>query len=97
MAIVRSVCPSVRAAVLDYRGLLDKYPGKYHPLIGPYLEVWDGYAADDEIRRKASSGGALSALSLYCLEKENMESVLHTGMDRLEALAEPERPEPNPG
>ena len=74
-----SFCPG---GFLDYRGLLDQYPGKYHPLIGPYLEVWDGYSADDESRRKASSGGALSALSLYCLEKENMESVLHTGMDR---------------
>ena len=74
-----SFCPG---SVLDYRGLLDKYPGKYHPLIGPYLEIWDGYSADDDSRRKASSGGALSALSLYCLEKENMESVLHTGMDR---------------
>ena len=74
-----SFCPG---SFLDYRGLLDQNPGKYHPLIGPYLEVWDGYSADDESRRKASSGGALSALSLYCLEKENMESVLHTGMDR---------------
>jgi coenzyme F420 hydrogenase subunit beta len=72
-------CPG---GFLDYRRLLDKYPGKYHPLIGPYVEVWDGYAADDEGRRKASSGGALSAVSLYCLEKENMGHVLHTGMDR---------------
>jgi len=50
-------------------------------LIGPTLEVWEGHAADDEIRYRASSGGALTALALYCLENENMEFVLHIGMD----------------
>jgi coenzyme F420 hydrogenase subunit beta len=54
-------------------------------LIGPTLECWEGYAVDPEIRFKGSSGGVLSALSLYCLEKESMEFVLHVGMD-------PERP-----
>ncbi|MFZ5519251.1 MAG: Coenzyme F420 hydrogenase/dehydrogenase, beta subunit C-terminal domain [Candidatus Zhuqueibacterota bacterium] len=48
---------------------------------GPTLEIWEGYAADPDIRFSASSGGALSALSLYCLEKENIQFVLHTGMN----------------
>jgi coenzyme F420 hydrogenase subunit beta len=48
---------------------------------GPTLEIWEGYAADSEIRFRASSGGLLTAFSLYCLEKENMAFVLHTGMD----------------
>ncbi|MGP8154004.1 MAG: Coenzyme F420 hydrogenase/dehydrogenase, beta subunit C-terminal domain [Smithella sp.] len=52
------------------------------PLIGPVLEIWQGYAIDKDIRYKASSGGALSALASYCLEKENMEFVLHVGMDQ---------------
>ncbi|MEM7166886.1 MAG: Coenzyme F420 hydrogenase/dehydrogenase, beta subunit C-terminal domain [Planctomycetota bacterium] len=45
---------------------------------GPVLEVWEGYAADPEIRHAASSGGALTALALYCLEHEDMGSVIHT-------------------
>jgi coenzyme F420 hydrogenase subunit beta len=49
--------------------------------IGHALEVWEGYAADPEIRHRGSSGGLLSALALYCLEKEGMEFVLHTGTD----------------
>ncbi len=49
--------------------------------LGPYLEIWEGFATDPEIRFKASSGGVLSALSLYCLEREDMEFVLHAGMD----------------
>ena len=48
---------------------------------GPALEIWEGYASDPEIRYQASSGGVLSALSLYCLERENMAFVLHAGMD----------------
>lgn len=52
---------------------------------GPALELWEGWAADPEIRFRASSGGLLTALALYCLEREGMAFVLHAGMD-------PERP-----
>jgi coenzyme F420 hydrogenase subunit beta len=52
-----------------------------HPAVGSVLEVWEGYAGDPEIRFQGSSGGALSALALYCLEREDMEFVLHTGVD----------------
>jgi coenzyme F420 hydrogenase subunit beta len=53
-----------------------------HPLIGPTMEIWQGYASDKDIRYNASSGGAVTALAAYCLEKENMEFVLHIGMDQ---------------
>lgn len=48
---------------------------------GHALEVWEGHAADRELRFRASSGGLLSAIALYCLEQEQMEFVLHTAMD----------------
>ena len=48
---------------------------------GVALEIWEGWAADPEIRHRASSGGLLTALSLYCLEREGMGGVLHTGSD----------------
>jgi coenzyme F420 hydrogenase subunit beta len=44
---------------------------------GPVLEVWEGHAADPELRRAASSGGAASALALACIEKLGMHGVLH--------------------
>jgi coenzyme F420 hydrogenase subunit beta len=50
-------------------------------LIGSAIEIWEGAATDEKMRFSASSGGALSALALYCIEKENMEFVLHTGMN----------------
>lgn len=48
---------------------------------GPVLELWEGYASDPEIRFAGSSGGLITALSLYCLEQESMYGVLHIGMD----------------
>lgn len=52
-----------------------------NPFIGPTLGIWEGFAAEEQIRFRASSGGALTAIALYCIENENMEFVLHTGMD----------------
>ncbi len=46
---------------------------------GTVLEMWEGYAADEKIRFLGSSGGLATALSLYCLEKRQMHSVLHIG------------------
>lgn len=44
---------------------------------GPVLDVWEGYAVDGEIRFAGSSGGAATALSLYCIEKRGMHGILH--------------------
>jgi coenzyme F420 hydrogenase subunit beta len=49
--------------------------------IGHALEIWEGHARDPEIRFRASSGGLLTALALYCLEREDMAFVVHAGMD----------------
>jgi len=46
---------------------------------GPVLEVWEGYAADSQIRYEGSSGGAATALALFCLEKHGASGVLHIG------------------
>lgn len=46
---------------------------------GRVLEVWEGHATDPAIRFQGSSGGALTALSAYCLEAGGMHGVLHTG------------------
>lgn len=48
---------------------------------GPVLEIWEGHAANDEIRFRGSSGGLASALALYCVERRNMHGVLHAGAD----------------
>ena len=46
---------------------------------GPVRAMWEGYAADPEIRYAGSSGGAATALAGYCLTGEGMAGVLHVG------------------
>lgn len=46
---------------------------------GPLLELWEGYASNPEIRYRGSSGGAVTAIAQFCLEKEGMAGVLHIG------------------
>lgn len=45
---------------------------------GPVLELWEGYASDEEIRLGGSSGGAATALALHSIETGGMHGVLHT-------------------
>lgn len=39
-----------------------------HPTMGPVVQTWAARAADDEIRHRGSSGGALSALTAWLLQ-----------------------------
>ncbi|WP_237068048.1 Coenzyme F420 hydrogenase/dehydrogenase, beta subunit C-terminal domain [Microbulbifer guangxiensis] len=55
------------------------------PAWGPVYRVIEGHAADSDIRFAGSSGGAATALALFCLEQRGMHGVLHTAAD-------PERP-----
>jgi coenzyme F420 hydrogenase subunit beta len=48
---------------------------------GSVVEIWEGYAADPQIRFQGSSGGLCTALSLFCLERGFAEGVLHIGSD----------------
>lgn len=40
-----------------------------HPILGPYEALWVAWASDAEIRHQGSSGGVLSALSLWRIEQ----------------------------
>ena len=57
-------------------------PGEYADLRdawGPVLRVYEGYAADPEIRFAGSSGGVATALSAFLIEQEGMTGALHIG------------------
>lgn len=47
------------------------------PAWGPVMSLWEGYASDPEIRFAGSSGGAASALALFCIERLGMHGLLH--------------------
>ena len=48
---------------------------------GPVLAMYEGYAIDQEIRFKGSSGGAATAIALWALERGNFAGVLHIKAD----------------
>jgi coenzyme F420 hydrogenase subunit beta len=74
-----AICPAVE---VDF-GVLDSEPK--HPEAdasfgkewGPVAKVWEGHATDPEIRFKGSSGGALTAIAAYCMERAGMAGALH--------------------
>lgn len=70
-------CPGIGLAHAPARPA-DPYIPDLRAAWGPVLGVWEGYAADPEIRFSGSSGGATTALALYCLEAGGVEHVLHT-------------------
>ena len=74
------VCPSVEIDQTESARRPGIIPEVYEAF-GPILEIWECHAADPEIRFKGSSGGALTALSLHCLQNEGMAGVLHIGED----------------
>ncbi len=79
------VCPAFEN---DHSELLQR-PGidpGVAPDFGPVLEVWEGYARDEELRYRGSSGGAITALALYCLEREGMHGVLHLQADPIDPI-----------
>jgi coenzyme F420 hydrogenase subunit beta len=75
------VCPGVRLAHMSNLSLGEDIDPDLLEGWGPVLEVWEGYACDPEIRLAGSSGGAATALALFCLEQQGMAGVLHTSAD----------------
>lgn len=80
------VCPGMRTVLID--GASEGSIAALKKRWGKVLEVWEGYAADPEIRFSGSSGGLCTALSLFYLERGMVEGVLHIGSD-------PEKPYKN--
>ena len=50
-------------------------------LVGPAEAIWEGWASEPEMRWAGSSGGVVTALATYALERLGMSLVIHTGMD----------------
>ena len=48
---------------------------------GKSRKVWLGWAADDSVRKIASSGGILTALSCHLLETGFVDGIIHTSVD----------------
>ncbi len=63
-------CPALNLDIRPYKS------ANYHPIWGEILDTLKGYATDNEIRQAGSSGGVISALAQYCLEKNLVDGVI---------------------
>jgi len=77
------VCPGIE---IRHGAFDDQAIAELRQSWGPVLEVWEGYSCDSEIRLKSSSGGAATALALFCLEAGGMEGMLHIKADQETAI-----------
>lgn len=71
----REICPGINAK--------HKTTNNYDVLWGPYLSISSGYATNERIRYKGSSGGVLTSVSSYLLEEKKVECVLHIGSSEI--------------
>jgi coenzyme F420 hydrogenase subunit beta len=69
------VCPGVRLHAPDPVGASE------HPTFGRHVSSWRAWAIDPEIRHRGSSGGVLTALSVWLLESGKTASVVGSASD----------------
>lgn len=70
-AKVLAVCPGRKVALMVEEGI------NWHPIVGPWLSVRKGHAADETVRFRAAAAGGLTALSCYLLSSGEVDFILH--------------------
>lgn len=65
-----SVCPTFKYTKKDTK----------FSVWGEYENTYSCYSSDDQIRFRASSGGALTSISIYLLEEGIVDGIIHTGV-----------------
>ena len=78
-AVLVAACPGI---AIDAPAASRRRPTDPDELVvGPTEAIWEGWASDADMRRVASSGGAVSALAMYAVEQLGMALIVHIGMD----------------
>lgn len=54
----------------------------FKSLWGEYESIEEGYSSDSNVREKSSSGGCISTIAIYLLDKGLVDGVLHVGGDK---------------
>jgi coenzyme F420 hydrogenase subunit beta len=70
------VCPGY-SYLPNYKYKKEANYNELEYIFGPVYSIWEGHAADKDIRFKGSSGGVITALSLYGIEQEGMIGAIH--------------------
>lgn len=72
---IDSACPGA-----NIKHVQQEHEATYHPTWGPLVEARLGWSTDLELRRNASSGGALSAILSHLLDSGEIDYVVQTAV-----------------
>lgn len=72
------ICPGIG---LEHKSFPDNSIEELKQAWGPVLQLWEGFATDQNIRHAGSSGGIATILALYGLKSGIAGGVLHVGVD----------------
>lgn len=68
------VCPGRGVPYPDLFDYLGERPDNW--LMGPYRQLFTGYAADESVRRRGASGGVISRVLIHLLESGRVQGVV---------------------
>lgn len=71
---IAAACPGAR--VEPWQGAPN-----IHPYWGPWFQIMTGHACDPDVRFRASSGGAITALAVHALQTGLVDRVVHVAAD----------------
>ena len=77
---ILNACAGKTFSFPAYRDHFYPDPAHYHPYIGPYENLFIGHSTDPEVRLNAGSGGILSAVLIYLLDKKMIDGAIVTRM-----------------
>ena len=60
----------------EYNKYFYKESSNFHEYIGSYQSFYIGYSNDEQIRKNAASGGIISAILIYLLEKKLIDGAV---------------------
>jgi coenzyme F420 hydrogenase subunit beta len=81
---INAVCPGVRIIGADPDHVQPDTPTDL--VWGPAARLVVGYAGDPQIRYQASTGGVLTALSVFLLESKRVNFILHVAASRTQPM-----------
>jgi coenzyme F420 hydrogenase subunit beta len=64
----------------EYRQYFYTDSKNFHIYLGAYESIWTGYSTNQKIRQNSSSGGILTAILLYLLQKKEINGAIVTRM-----------------
>jgi coenzyme F420 hydrogenase subunit beta len=77
-------CPGKHFDFPRYRSVFYSQTPNFHEFIGPYYQIGIGYAHNSETRLRAASGGIISAILIWLLQKNLIDGAVVLNMSEQE-------------